>query len=104
MHLLQRGSCCWLRRGYVQFRLEAPFFCTCTVLVGLNNRGIQGEFIKFGFEAEHPEDIVKYPVIDPFTEAAVYRIPRALTFRKVTPWGTASCNPYHPIEHHTVVL
>lgn len=55
------------------------------MLVGLYGSCIQGQVLQLSPKAQYPEDIIKDPALNPLEEAAVYRIPEGVAFRKVTP-------------------
>lgn len=39
--------------------------------MGLDNGGVYGKLVKFGFETQYPEDVIKDAVLNAFLEAAV---------------------------------
>ena len=50
--------------------------------------GIQKQFPQLCLQTEYPVDVIQDSVSNPFTEPAVYGLPEAITFWKVTPGGT----------------
>lgn len=78
----------------------APVLCGCALIEVLS----MFKFFQFSFYVQFPEDAVQRTVIPPFAETAVHNLVGTEAFGKITPSGSAACDPEDCVQHQTVIL